>query len=798
MADVVNSRLIAPTSPGATGVGPAQSAAEAASTTTSGRLGERSVAAQTPAALPVGAPSRVQSATLAAQSSAAKPAGALASFAALFDRMGAALRSLFTRQAQVQPAAGPRVQSARASQGAAGATPTQAALQRQPQQAQAAQQRAPGAAGKGGAPSGMERLRNAANPAPVRQVPSPAGDAPGEVTNEHPLAANAQPSSTQAMFAALRSGDPQQMQMFRDALMAQSPADVAAVLAKGPDQFERIGSIVNARNPDGSRVFSAQDLGRLTAGQFEVEMPGQTPGPGFFRGNEMPSILLLTAVTKSLDGERIGQLSAEIAQVVGRQVANNPDERDPYALLEPAARECMAVFQQHSQNPAPELQAFLGLVRQGLEQSLEQHHPDRHGLEGSASRSPQALLAAMVMLRAVQPSIMEQTDAATTLRPDARGRWVRSEQDTRMSSLSTQIAGVLQQVVGHGQPFQAGNGRVGQQQRIDAYNVVTADGSLGALLSHLVPVEPAAGQAQAAGPSVTSPVTPPVMAPVTPPGTGAAPQAAVGTPRDPDAARAAVYTDMQETLAQAIAAGVPAQDLTGNIDIALRDGVISADQAQALKLRITPDASPASPQAVKAEPTLSAPFQPLTGLQFMYRDQHVSALGSIYQERARATAPDVIFTAPVSNLEGASLAEIFRGAAFEQHFGNDFKMAIPIHSGAQEAGHWTGVFVSVDTTGKTVDILGVDSLGGERPMPPGIREALQELFSDPVFFEGFNVNFGVTEPAYRQGSTLSCGPCTLENLLHLATDAATPDAGQATDMTALRLRQAQLLQEAAA
>lgn len=157
----------------------------------------------------------------------------------------------------------------------------------------------------------------------------------------------------------------------------------------------------------------------------------------------------------------------------------------------------------------------------------------------------------------------------------------------------------------------------------------------------------------------------------------------------------------------------------------------------------------------------------------------------------------MIFTAPVSNLEGASLAEIFRGAAFEQYFGNNFKMAIPIHSGAQDAGHWTGVFVSVDTTSKTVDILGVDSLGGERSMPPGIRGALQELFSGPVFFEGFNLNFGVTEPAYRQGSTLSCGPCTMENLLHLATGSATPDAAQATDMAALRLRQALVLQSAA-
>jgi hypothetical protein len=66
-----------------------------------------------------------------------------------------------------------------------------------------------------------------------------------------------------------------------------------------------------------------------------------------------------------------------------------------------------------------------------------------------------------------------------------------------------------------------------------------------------------------------------------------------------------------------------------------------------------------------------------------------------------------------------------------------------------------------------------------------------------VFLEGFNLNFGVTEPAYRQGSTLSCGPCTLENLLHLATGAATPDTGQATNMTALRQRQALAIQSGA-
>ena len=366
-------------------------------------------------------------------------------------------------------------------------------------------QRSAGGARTVPAPTGMEQLRqhaeqvklreqarSLAEDAPGEVATEPAKEVPGEVVTEHPLSAHAQPSSTQAMFAALRSGDPQQMQMFRDTLMAQSPADVATVLAKGPDQSERIGSIVNARHPDGSRVFSAQDLGRLTAGQFEVEMPGQTPGPGFFRGNDMPSILLLAAAATSLDGGRIGQLGAEIAQISGRQVGNHPDERDPYALLEPAARECNAVFRQHAQNPAPELQAFLGQVRQGLAQSLEQHHPNRHGLGGSASRSPQALLAAMVNLRAVQPSIVDQTNAATTLQPDARGRWVRSEQDTRMLSLSTQIAGVLQQVVGHGQPFLAAMERQGQQQRIDAYNVVTADGSLGALFSHLVPDEPAA------------------------------------------------------------------------------------------------------------------------------------------------------------------------------------------------------------------------------------------------------------------------------------------------------------------
>jgi len=369
----------------------------------------------------------------------------------------------------------------------------------------AAPQRAAGGARTVTAPTGMEQLRqhaeqvklreqarSLAEDAPGEVTTEPAKEVPGEVVTEHPLSAHAQPASTQAMFAALRSGDPQQMQMFRDTLMAQSPADVAAVLAKGPDQFERIGSIVSARHPDGSRVFSAQDLGRLTAGQFEVEMPGQTPGPGFFRDNGYPSIQLLAAAATSLDGGRIGQLGAEIAQISGRQVGNHPDERDPYALLEPAARECNAVFRQHAQNPAPELQAFLGQVRQGLAQSLEQHHPNRHGLGGSASRSPQALLAAMVNLRAVQPSIVDQTNAATTLQPDARGRWVRSEQDTRMLSLSTQIAGVLQQVVGHGQPFLAAMERQGQQQRIDAYNVVTADGSLGALFSHLVPDEPAA------------------------------------------------------------------------------------------------------------------------------------------------------------------------------------------------------------------------------------------------------------------------------------------------------------------
>ena len=96
-------------------------------------------------------------------------------------------------------------------------------------------------------------------------------------------------------------------------------------------------------------------------------------------------------------------------------------------------------------------------------------------------------------------------------------------------------------------------------------------------------------------------------------------------------------------------------------------------------------------------PTLSAQFQALTGLQFMYRDQHVNSLVSIYQQSARNKAPDVVFMAPVSNLERASLVDIFRGGTVPERFGTNFKMPIPIHIGAQDAGHWTGVFVSVDT-----------------------------------------------------------------------------------------------------
>jgi hypothetical protein len=287
------------------------------------------------------------------------------------------------------------------------------------------------------------------------------------------------------------------------------------------------------------------------------------------------------------------------------------------------------------------------------------------------------------------------------------------------------------------------------------------------------------------------------------------------TPGQPVAARPATavpqaqisksttLSNMQDTLREALLAGVPRADLLGNIAIALSEGRIDGEGHRRLENQIAlaltnPEAAPATsaPAASANAPTLDAKYQPLTNVQFMYQDEHVNALASIYQAQTRSTAPDVVFVAPVSNLESASLVEIFKGATLNEWFGTNFKMAIPIHSGSQNAGHWTGAFVSVNTDSKSVYIQGVDSLAGERTMPQAISNALRTLFSDQDFFPDFTLSFGTAKPAYLQGSTLSCGPCTMENLLAMATTAAPPSNAQATDMAALRLRQAALMQAA--
>lgn len=70
------------------------------------------------------------------------------------------------------------------------------------------------------------------------------------------------------------------------------------------------------------------------------------------------------------------------------------------------------------------------------------------------------------------------------------------------------------------------------------------------------------------------------------------------------------------------------------------------------------------------------------------------------------------------------------------------------------------------------------------------------MFSDQVFLPDFTISVSAAQPVYLQGSTLSCGPCAMENLLYLTTHENWPDPAQSSDMAALRQRQAELMQAA--
>jgi hypothetical protein len=272
---------------------------------------------------------------------------------------------------------------------------------------------------------------------------------------------------------------------------------------------------------------------------------------------------------------------------------------------------------------------------------------------------------------------------------------------------------------------------------------------------------------------------------------------------------------MEETLFQAMSAGVPRHEIENNISLAVKNSAISQREADAL-LSLIPAwngraaASPVTAGGLArvtgksanfgaitsaSTPALSSKFQPLTDLQFMYRDEHVNSLVLIYQERARTKATDVVFMSPVSSLESANLVEIFKAGA-QDRLGTNFKMAVPIHTGLQDRGHWTGAFVEVNTDNKMVTIRGVDSLDPKRSISPDILGALTSMFTNQDFFPDFELSVSVAQPAYLQGNTLSCGPCTMENLLHLAMPEARPGDAQSTDMAALRQRQAELMQSA--
>ncbi|HAO32694.1 MAG TPA: hypothetical protein DCQ84_07060 [Candidatus Competibacteraceae bacterium] len=207
-----------------------------------------------------------------------------------------------------------------------------------------------------------------------------------------------------------------------------------------------------------------------------------------------------------------------------------------------------------------------------------------------------------------------------------------------------------------------------------------------------------------------------------------------------------------------------------------------------------------------ANPTL-AEIDKLRDVKALYRDEQMSKLGGIYENQLRQKNPLTFFAAPISVLENNNLQKVLFDQIAQvwkqQAMDGEYQIAIPYHTGSQSSGHWTAILLKFDANPDKREIVVqyADPLGAN-PLPKRAKEQLEaffegefESFAHGAPFGAFTRSYETVKAPYRQNDATSCGPCTMENLLAMASGIGPRSALEATDMQSLRSKQVGLMIE---